>query len=78
VRVAALIIGVVLALSVLWLAGEQHRETCIRSGQSSCSVLSWDNGERPSVVVPAGPLGRQQCLLDRRAALLAGEQPPDR
>jgi hypothetical protein len=76
VRLAALLVAAVLAVGVLWLAGEQHRENCIRSGQSSCSVLPWDNGERPSVEAPTR-LSRQDCLLLQRAALLAGEELPD-
>src|SRR4051812_21198992 len=28
-RLTALLVGVVLAVSVLWLAGEQHRKNCI-------------------------------------------------
>ena len=75
-RLAALLVGSVLALSALWLAGEQHRANCINSGRSGCSVLPWDNGERPSVDAPSR-LSRQECLLLQRAAILAGEELPD-
>lgn len=44
----AAIIGAALTIAapLAWLAGEQHRENCIRVGQTSCSVLPWDNGSR--------------------------------
>ena len=32
------------ALPLAWLAGEAHRENCIRSGRVACSVLPWENG----------------------------------
>ena len=31
--------------ALLWLAGEQHRENCLREGKVGCSVLPWDGGE---------------------------------
>lgn len=34
-----------LTAAVLWLAGEQHRENCIRQDRTSCSVLPWDSGK---------------------------------
>lgn len=45
-RPAALAIGLVLAASTLWFAGETHRSNCIDSGRKACSVLPWDNGQR--------------------------------
>jgi hypothetical protein len=60
-KLAALLIAATLALGMLWLAGEQHRENCIRSGQSSCSVLPWDNGEPPSAERDDRPLTQQEC-----------------
>lgn len=45
-RLAALLVGLLLAGGVLWLAGERHRESCERAGRIGCSVLPWDNGER--------------------------------
>jgi hypothetical protein len=63
-RVAALVVGVALAVGILWLAGEQHRENCIRDDRVSCSVLPWDNGEQPR-------LSERAC----RALLRAGAEP---
>jgi hypothetical protein len=44
-KFVALIVGLAIAASLAWLAGEQHRENCIRDGKRSCSVLPWDSGE---------------------------------
>lgn len=49
---AALAIGVIAMLSLLWIAGEAHRENCIREGRAGCSVLPWVAGEKPST--PSG------------------------
>jgi hypothetical protein len=56
-RLAALLVAVVLAAGVLWLAGEQHRKNCIGSGHGGCSVLPWDNGNpsRQSSPTASGP-----------------------
>ena len=46
-RWIAALLGVVAVCAVLWLAGEQHRENCIRDGRVACSVLPWEDG-RPA------------------------------
>jgi len=44
-KLAALVVGARSWRSaVVWLAGEQHRENCIRSGKARCSVLLWESG----------------------------------
>jgi hypothetical protein len=76
IRAAALIVGVVLAAGVLWLAGEQHRKNCIADGRVSCSVVPWDAGE----VEEAPKLTQRGCALLRREALLSEyevEIPPE-
>jgi hypothetical protein len=82
-KVAALLVAVVLAGGVLWLAGEEHRRNCIASGRVECSVLPWDAGERPSESSRRGTLteqGCQQLLIDNALALTEEEQqeiPPE-
>ena len=49
---AALIVALVLAGGVLWLAGEQHRGNCQRDGKVACSVLPWESGESPKPPKP--------------------------
>lgn len=44
-KYAALAIAVVATLTLLWVAGEAHRENCIKEGHAGCSVLPWVNGE---------------------------------
>jgi hypothetical protein len=70
IRVAALIVGVALAVGILWLAGEQHRENCIRSGAYGCGVLPWDNGERAR-------LNELGCLQERRAGVSEDDLPSE-
>ena len=41
-----MLVGIVLAGSVLWLAGEEHRKNCQSAGHTDCSVLPWDAGKR--------------------------------
>ena len=54
-RVAAVVLAVSLLIAVLWLAGEKHRENCIREQRSGCSVLLWENGHKPSGGYNFGP-----------------------
>lgn len=44
---------VFLALSVLWFAGEQHRENCIRADRIHCSVLPWNAGHARPLPTPS-------------------------
>ncbi len=44
-KLAALIAAFALVVAILWLAGEQHRENCIREGKRDCSVLPWESGK---------------------------------
>jgi hypothetical protein len=44
VKFAGLLVAHVVAVGVLWLAGEQHRKNCQDAGRSSCSALPWDSG----------------------------------
>ena len=37
--------ALIIAVSVLWMAGERHRENCVRGARIECSVLPWDSGE---------------------------------
>lgn len=41
-----------LALPVAWLAGEQHRENCIRANKTACSVLPWEAGKQQQAKTP--------------------------
>lgn len=43
-KALAVLAALLLTGSVLWLAGEQHRENCIRQNRYECTVLPWDNG----------------------------------
>jgi hypothetical protein len=65
-KLAALLVAAVLAFAVLWLAGEQRRENCQRSGHMSCSALPWDNGKSVTLtpVEPVQPRceGGLNCL----------------
>jgi hypothetical protein len=57
VKIVDSIIGVALIASIVWLAGEQHRENCIRANRSECSVLPWNAGKvvrKPSWVEQFG------------------------
>ena len=45
VKLAALIVGLAIAGSLVWIGGEQHRENCIREGRVECSVLPWEDGK---------------------------------
>lgn len=38
-KVAALVVGLVIAVAVLWAAGEQHRQTCIEKAQVDYPAL---------------------------------------
>lgn len=58
-KVATLIVVSVLAVGVLWLAGEQHRRNCIASGNKGCSVLPWVAGDARKAAT--GTLTRQGC-----------------
>lgn len=44
---AAITIALIVATPFTWIAGEQHRENCVRHGNVSCSMLPWDNGSTP-------------------------------
>jgi hypothetical protein len=63
-KVAALLVAGVLAIGVVWLAGEQHRENCLSSGKTGCSVLPWVAGNAASeeVVRPTGKLTPRGCI----------------
>jgi hypothetical protein len=50
-RKTALLAALILAVPLLWVAGEMHRSNCIREGLSACSVLPWENGEFHGVKV---------------------------
>lgn len=39
-------IALIAAVAVLWLAGEQHRENCVRDDRTGCTVLPWSGEER--------------------------------
>lgn len=43
-RMRPFAVALVVAAPVAWLAGEEHRENCLRTDRSSCSVLPWDSG----------------------------------
>jgi hypothetical protein len=43
-RVAGVLVGLLVAFSLLWMAGEKHRENCMRDEKSGCSVLPWVAG----------------------------------
>jgi hypothetical protein len=66
-RAATLLVAIVLAAGVLWLAGEEHRKNCLSSGRTSCSVLPWDSGRAASSPKAKRgtltPAGCQQLLL---------------
>lgn len=64
-KVAAVLVCAALALGILWIAGEQHRENCQRDGHVNCSVLPWDNGE---VATRDRPYTAEECALLREAA----------
>jgi len=49
-------IAVVVSSALLWLAGEQHRENCIREGRTACSVLPWNNGQQRVATPRQGPI----------------------
>jgi hypothetical protein len=36
---------VIITAAVIWLAGEQHRSSCLLSARVGCSVLPWDSGD---------------------------------
>ena len=83
----AAIVGllVLLAASVAWLAGEQHRRNCISSGRVECSVLPWKAGSRPSEALdatsePKQPTlteyGCEQLLLENAYALTEEDRKP--
>jgi hypothetical protein len=61
-RAATLLVAIVLAAGVLWLAGEEHRKNCLSAGRASCSVLPWDGGSTPAAEEPA-KLTRRGCIL---------------
>ena len=46
-----------IAVAALWFVGDRHRESCVRDGRVSCSLLPWDNGvyPRPSAQDPLSP-----------------------
>jgi hypothetical protein len=46
IRLALIVVVLVLAVGVLWVGGELHRENCQRENRVGCSVLPWDNGEQ--------------------------------
>jgi hypothetical protein len=56
-RIALVTVLAVLAASLIWLAGEQHRKNCLSTGRVGCSVLPWDSGDRPM----SGPLDTYGC-----------------
>jgi hypothetical protein len=58
-KLAALIVGVAIAVSLAWLAGEQHRKNCIHEGKRECSVLPWESGRSAG-----GPSGRNRDCAD--------------
>jgi hypothetical protein len=49
---ATLIAGLLIALPLLWIGGEMHRENCLHQGRTHCSVLPWENGKKKP---PSGP-----------------------
>ncbi len=51
-RIVLAVVGVVIALSVAWVAGEAHKENCQRAGRVGCSILPWDQGERKRTLAP--------------------------
>jgi hypothetical protein len=69
-KLAGLLVGLMLVASVLWLAGEKHRENCIEAGRVNCGVLPWDNGERAR-------LSEQSCRALRRAGADEATLPPE-
>ena len=41
-------IALVVAVALLWIAGESHRENCIQEGRIGCSVMPWEDGDYAS------------------------------
>ena len=41
-------LAVVAIVVLLWIAGEQHKQSCIAAQRVSCSIAPWDHGERVS------------------------------
>jgi hypothetical protein len=64
-RLALIVVVCVLAVGVVWLAGEQHKRNCISTGKT-CSALPWDAGTTPqSAATPTATtatLTAQGCL----------------
>lgn len=46
-RWAYLTLATIATTSLVWMAGEHHRQSCIRANRVSCSVLPWVNGTKP-------------------------------
>ncbi|HUR86959.1 MAG TPA: hypothetical protein VMY78_16620 [Solirubrobacteraceae bacterium] len=74
-RVAAIVAAIIIALPLAWLAGEQHRENCIRLDRTGCSVLPWDAGESPrETALPLTPAQQRRAeFLQRRAERIRAE-----
>lgn len=63
------IAAAIVALSVLWGAGELHRRNCVNEGRSGCSVLPWASGHEVSEAKPAKPrAGSAACVTAQAAA----------
>ena len=79
-RVAIVLVTSVLAVSVLWLAGEEHRRNCIADGKDNCSVLPWENGATPPPPETSNgrltPRGCQELRVNNALALSEGDKTP--
>lgn len=64
-RLIALAI-VLLALPTAWLAGEQHRESCVAQDRAGCSVLPWKSGYCEAPVVPGTVLDERRLAQAER------------
>jgi hypothetical protein len=62
--IATIVAVVAIGGSIVWLAGEQHRENCIREGKQACSVLPWNAGKTPPADHRNATRREFDCYLD--------------
>lgn len=68
----------VVVVALLWIGGELHRDNCIRSGNTGCSVVPWDSGSSPPAVEQGNltPRGCQELRIDNALALNTADRKP--
>lgn len=58
-------------IAVAWLAGETHRANCQRDGNTSCTILPWDNGNPQA----GGDTELLSCRDAERVRIATGHRP---